>query len=257
MAGTEDALSVRIGRFTVGEHLARAVAARRLIAHDDGTWELPAKSGRGVPDIWLHNERSSSCQQLFFFLFGAAYGMSCVPQGCRNCYKVKISPANLRQLVAVQEVTKGVPYRSKCGPELFIPYSTGHYAAFFYLNGLEQARAAFAELRRMVDGKPRLGAGVPMLIKRGCTDYEIHCGPSDRYAFAPPEVEAWLLERLRPSKQIRSQPRSVTFARWIQIAFQIGDETYLDFTGGRRLYPKVLTYDPAPTEETGIRGTDR
>lgn len=245
--GTDDVLRVRIGRFTVAEHLARAVAAGHLIAHDDGTWEVSRKTRTTEADIWIRGEAPNPfpCDPLFFFLFGLAYGKSCVPQGCRSCFKVKIAPANLRQLVAVRDVAKETGYPFKCGPELFVPYSTGLYAAFFYLDSLDHARMAFAELRRRVDAEPRLGPGVPMLIKRGCTEYEINCGPSDTYAFAPPEVEAWLLARLRrPAPPAKPLPRSASFARWIQIAFQIGDETYLDFTGGRRLHPKVVTYDP-------------
>jgi len=33
-------------------------------------------------------------------------------------------------------------------------------------------------------------------------------------------------------------------ANWIETAFRIGDDTYLDFTGGTRLREKTLTFDP-------------
>ena len=33
-------------------------------------------------------------------------------------------------------------------------------------------------------------------------------------------------------------------AHWIDTAFRIGDDTYLDFTNGRRLKPKMVSYDP-------------
>jgi hypothetical protein len=32
-------------------------------------------------------------------------------------------------------------------------------------------------------------------------------------------------------------------AQWIETAFRIGDDTYLDFTGGKPLRKKTMTYD--------------
>lgn len=244
-----DVLAYRVGASTVGENLATAVATGQLTAYPDGTWGLPPRSGP-QPGPWLSNgvPEMFPCSPLFRFLFMQAYRRSCVPWGCRNCFKVKIQAATLRQLLALREVAASMPYAAKCGLELGLRQSSGIYAAFFYLDGIEGARAAFHELRRMVDGHPELGDKTPMLIKRGCTEYEMACGPSDRYTFAPElaDVEADLLSRLRPSPPAKRLPAAMTVMGWVQAAYQIGDETYLDVTGGRRLYPKVVTYAPGP-----------
>jgi len=220
-------------------------AAGRLIAKEDGAWELPAESRRG-PNVWLTGPVASpfSCRPLKRVLFEGAYGKGCVPFGCRSCFKVKIALKTLRQLMAARDLANPTPYAFKCGLDLGIRYSSGVYAAFFYLDGLEQARSAFAELRRLVDEAPALGPDTPMLIKRGCTEYEVHCGPSDSYPIASEEVEAWLLAHVTIPPSVQALPKGMTVLHWIQAAFQLGDETYLDFTHGRRLYPKVLTYAP-------------
>jgi hypothetical protein len=245
MPTAADVLAMRIGRFTIAEHLAQAVAVGRLIAKDDGTWEIPAEPQRG-PSVWISGPVAApfSCRPLKRFLFEGAYGKGCVPLGCQSCYKVKIAPKTLRQLMAVQDLAKPTSYAFKCGLDLGIRYSSGVYAAFFYLDGLDRARTAFAELRGMVDESPALGPDTPMLIKRGCTEYEVHCGPSDAYPIAPAEVEDWLLAHVTVPPSAKALPKGMTFLHWIQTAFQLGDETYLDFTHGRRPYPKVVTYAP-------------
>lgn len=243
------ALACRVGPATIADHLAAAVAAGQLIAHDDGSWELPARPQNG-PGPWLSNRVPAPfpCKPLKNFLFDIAYRRGRVPWGCRNCYKVKIQAANLRQLLAVREIMDAAPEAGKCGVELGIRQSSGLYAAFFYFDGLDRTRQAFHRLRRVADADPRLGEQTPMLIKRGCTEYEMSCGPSDGYAFAPEQaaVETALLARLRPPPSPPRFSAALTVMGWVQTAFQIGDETYLDVTRGRRLYPRVVTYDPGP-----------
>jgi hypothetical protein len=82
---------------------------------------------------------------------------------------------------------------------------------------LDAARAAYANLRRRVDADPKLGASVPVTVKRGCTNYELKCGPSDAYSFDPrlEVVEAYLAARFvgpeaapkSMSKAMRNQAR--------------------------------------------------
>jgi hypothetical protein len=83
-----------------------------------------------------------------------------------------------------------------------------------------------------------------MTIKRGCSEYEIAVGPSDSYTFTPEmaELESYLLSRFREQK--RADNGHVVLADWIDAAYRMGDDTYLDFTRGRRRRAKTLTYDP-------------
>ena len=107
-------------------------------------------------------------------------------------------------------------------------------------------RAHYTRLvRQATDDHPKLGPDVPIVIKRGCSEYEAKLGPSDRYTFTPEmrELEAYLKTRFRGHKA-EYQP-SLTVAHWIETAFRIGDDTYLDFTGGKRLRERTLIYDPA------------
>jgi hypothetical protein len=89
-----------------------------------------------------------------------------------------------------------------------------------------------------------------MVIKRGCTNYERSCGPSDRYKFDSrlADIEEYFWRRF-----VRKKPQwgfrrkylySMKLLEMVRTAYRIGDDTYKDFTGGKDLYPPTVTYDP-------------
>ena len=104
-----------------------------------------------------------------------------------------------------------------------------------------------------------------MTIKRGCSNYERSCGPSDRYTFDPgqEDVEAYLAGRFRDQKAPRMAPKaavaSLRMLRLIRTAYRIGDETYKDFTGGKPLFSPLVSYspEPAPGSDEASAAEDR
>lgn len=250
MAKTPDELmSLRFGEATVADNLKRAIASGKLIERVDGSLEIA-----GGPDdnrkYWMTvmNGPPLGCGFLMQVMFEGAYARSAVPHGCSACYKVKIAPRTLRQLVAAWQIGKQTGCLSKWGIDLYDRYSQNVYAGYFYTAGLDAARALFKVVREAVDADPKLGPDVSMIIKRGCSEYEAAIGPSDRYAFTPEmaELETYLKSKFRAKQNPKLL--NVPLAYWIDIAFRMGDDTYLDFTGGRRLRPKMMTYDPTPVE---------
>jgi hypothetical protein len=237
-------LNLRIGANSVGETLRRAIDAGGLVENIDGTLQL--KKDRKQDVNWMHvsNGPPLGCGFLMGFLFRHAYAESAVPQGCSNCFKVKAVLGTLRELVAAWEIGKRVQCRSKWGVDLNNPYSQNIYAGYFYTGGLDAARALFKDVRQAFNENPKVGRDVPMTIKRGCSEYEAALGPSDRYKFAPQmeQLESYLRSRFRERKA--EYHPGLVVAHWIETAFRIGDDTYLDFTGGKRLREKTMTYDP-------------
>jgi hypothetical protein len=240
----EQLLALRVGPATIGENLRQALDAGRLIEQGDGTLQ-PA--GEPKQDVnWMHVSHGPplGCGFLMEFMFRQAYAEAAVPDGCSACYKVKVVLRTLRELVAAWEIAKTIPCGSKWGTDLNNPYSQNIYAGYFYTKGLDGARAMFKTARQAFDTEPKLGPGVAMTIKRGCSEYEAALGPSDRYEFAPErgELEAYLKTRFR-ARKAEHHP-SMVAAHWIETAFRIGDDTYLDFTGGKPLRRRTMTYDP-------------
>ncbi len=241
----EQLLAMRIGATSVGENLRRSIESGRLIEDEDGTLKLAGDPNQSLSWMYVNNGPALGCGFLMEFMFHHAYAEAAVPHGCSTCYKVKVVPRTLRELVAAWEIGKRTQCRSKWGTDLNNAYSQNIYAGYFYVSGLDAARALYKVVREAVDKDPKLGPDIAMTIKRGCSEYEGKLGPSDRYTFTPEmaDLEAYLKTRFRQRKA-DYQP-SMVAAHWIETAFRIGDDTYLDFTGGKRLRNSTMTYDPA------------
>jgi hypothetical protein len=242
----EDILTFKLGDTTIGENLRAAVESGVVRRRPDGTFELQERGGNLFVRIRPEHLASLGCGFLNLFMFEQVYAKAAAPVGCEACYKIKVAPRTLRELVAGYETATRTPCMSKWGVELFNPHSQAIYAGYFYFTGLEAARAQFPVIRKMVDEHPKLGPEVPMIIKRGCTNYEVALGPSDKYSFRPElrEVEAYFKSRFRPAEPSPKTLAEVLYGQWTPFAFRIGDDTYLDFTGGKPLYPKPVTYAP-------------
>ena len=252
----DPALSLKVGGHSVGENLQKAVDEGRIVANDDGTLEL-AKRDPPAEDYYIGHagEFKKPCRFLNAFLFQNAYAQSAVPFGCRHCYKVKIVPGNLRQLMAVKEIIETTPYTAKSGVEAEAQRNQHIYGSYIYNLGLDRARAAYKDLRDRINAHALLGPNVKMLIKRGCTNYEHSCGPSDRYTFDSrlEAVEAYLANRFRNASSRQSALSNavadrIRLIRMIGAAFRLGDDTYKDFTGGKALFRPVVTYSPDPED---------
>jgi hypothetical protein len=227
----------------VAQNMRQAVASGRLIENPDGTLQLPGD--RSFDFDFIRVGDNPNCRFLKKFLFRQAYAETVVPAGCQACFKIKVVPKTLRALVAAWRVAQGIEFSSKWGIDLDNPLSQDIYAGYFYLTNLTEARALYKVVREAFDTEPKLGSDVRTFIKRGCSVYEAIVGPSDQWQYTPEmaQIEARLKARFRTEPR-RTVPNNAVLARWIDLAFRIGDDTYLDFTDGKLLRPKTLTYEP-------------
>lgn len=241
-------LNLKLGKSTIGENLLIARERGDVILHEDGTWELSRPARLAENWVFGPNRTPFPCGKLLGFLFRQAYAQAAVPVGCRHCFKVQVHPTSLEQLIATQKIAHDLPYAYKAGASLNARYQAGPYRALFYLDGLQNAREAYQRVLERVLATPELGAGVSVSIKRGCTEYEVHCGPSNEFTFSDDLAAAeWeLLERLRPPATPKARQHALTMMSWMQIAYQLGDESYKQFTQGRALYPEPVSYSAAP-----------
>jgi hypothetical protein len=241
---TEPALMARYGAATAEDNLRAALAAGRLVERPDGKLTLPRAPGRVSRWVFVPNRPYLRCGFLTKVVFEAAYAKTAVPDGCSACYKVKVSARTLRELVAAWEIAKAIDCLSKWGVDLDNPYSQDIYAGYYYAGDLDAARVLHRIVRAAIDADSRLGPGVGMTIKRGCSQFEAAVGPSDSYTFTPQmaALEAHLWSRFEPPAI--AAPGFAPLADWIDLAFRLGDDTYLDFTGGHRLRPATLSYEP-------------
>lgn len=173
-------------------------------------------------------------------------GFKFVPSRCQECFKVVIRPKTLKQLFALEKLQIAMDKPCKCGIEIRDTVH-GLYGGYFYCKGLEEGLKRFSEVRQAIDTDKYLGPEVPVILKRACTEYELECGPSDKWEIYPEQlqIEAMVDQYLSKDDVARVQPQHVIWhlhRKWIEYAYAHGDETYLEFTGNRPLYPAVVTY---------------
>lgn len=173
-------------------------------------------------------------------------GQQFVPSGCHQCFKVVVRPRTLKELFALEKLQLRLNRPSKCGIEVRFTVH-GLYGGYFYNQGLEQGLERYREVRRAVDEDPHLGREVAVILKRGCTEFEMLCGPSDQWQVTEEQerLERLVARWVATDDVDREQPDYILwriYRQWIEHAYSWGDATYLEFTGGKPLYPPVVTY---------------
>jgi len=173
-------------------------------------------------------------------------GRRFVPSPCQQCWKVVIRPKTLKQLFALMTIEQSLGRPSKLGIETR-PIVCGLYGGYFYNHSLELGLECFKVVREAVNNHPDMGSDVPIILKRACTEYEMACGPSDKWVITKEQahletlVNKWFI---RDSLLRTQSPHAIAYVHrtWIEYAYTNGDMTYLEFTGGQPVYRPVITY---------------
>jgi hypothetical protein len=207
------------------------------------------KPGEAFLQLHPHGLAQLDCGFKMGFLFHKVYEQSCVPMGCSACFKIKAAPKTVAGLAALSGILEALPHHAKCGLDFYNPHSRDIYAGFVYLSGLEAARQAYGPLRAAIDAHPDLGPSVRLTIKRGCSEHEAHCGPSDQWSFDPAMADFEAKARQvyspnRPDELPLRLRKAAQMVKWIAFAYQMGDDSYLSLTGGKPLFAATVSYSP-------------
>lgn len=233
----------------VRERLDQAIASGQLAETPEGCLTFPAPdASRQQAFVARHLDLGGrpSCQFLNEFLFQIVHKRQRIPHGCQDCFKVKVTVRNVRQLAALRGIAQALPYMYKCGAAVNNPYTRSIYRCVFYARGLDAAREIHHQVASRVQADLRLGEQVDIAIKRGCSEYEVFVGPSDAWRFEAADAvqEQALLRHFERPKSGPVMAEPFVFMKWLGLAHMLGDDTYLDFTGGKRLFPDSVRYDP-------------
>jgi len=164
---------------------------------------------------------------------------------CQSCFKVVIEPRTLRELMDLYHIQKHLNYPSKCGVEIYRENSTKKYGGYFYCNGLVEGQKRYKEVRQMIDLE--ISPAVPVILKRSCTEYEQELGDSANWGIDDGQAEEEVILRDSFVNNVidYSQARHMiahVHTHWIHVAYQHNDLTYLEYTGGNKLFPDLRTY---------------
>ena len=167
---------------------------------------------------------------------------------CRTCFKVCIRPKTVAQLVRLHDLmqTKFIEQGlyCKCGIEER-PFVFGSYGGYNYNQGLREGRKNYKTIRKMIDAE--LGKDVVIYLKSGCTEMELALGPSKEYVVPDwaDELEDKILEVVKFPDRKTPTPKWVavhTIRKWLEFAWDRGDETCLEVSGGIPIFSNHLDF---------------
>ena len=169
-----------------------------------------------------------------------------VPSMCQWCFKCVARPKTLKQLFAIKALQERLQIPGKCGCEVR-PTVAASYGAYWYGRGLAEGQENFKIIRKAMDEDPELGPDVSLILKRGCTEMELACGPSDKWEVTANQlrIEKMINQVMVRDPHVGPMPPHVvahTLRKWIEFAYSVGDETYKLYTGGMPLYRQPVTY---------------
>lgn len=194
-----------------------------------------------TPWVYLYS-RQGLCgiwQDIIFKRFGL------LPSHCLECWKVVVRPRNVMHLFRLHDLMRDFLKRdSKCGVEPRDEVAAS-YGAYFYNGSLGEGRDTWGVVRASVS--EMLGEDTPVILKRGCTEFEMRFGPSDGWAFdrAQFDFEQRVLKKIEFPPDLAPQPEDLIQHiqnRWLRFAHSRGDMSYLEKTGGVPLFPDYVTY---------------
>lgn len=179
-------------------------------------------------------------QKVFFRKFNM------ISSRCRKCWKVCVNPTpdnpmTVKDLFGLHDIQKGLGSPAKCGLNDARPYVFGMYAGYWYTISKDEG----LERKDLVQGLTSL----PVILKRYCTEFEYRLGPSDKLPDMTNEdleFEKGLLALFPRGEELGDQPPDLVThmkKKWIDLAYSVGDKTYLEFTDGKPLYPECVTYE--------------
>jgi hypothetical protein len=229
---------------------------------EDGKIDYRRQMQFHTPWIYHNPPKWQNCHLWHHIYFDIIHQKKCVPSECQRCWKVVIMPRTLEELFAVYLLQQTLGRPGKCGTETERDNTDRLYGGYWYNHSREEGEDCY---RAVVNAVTEIEAfqrdlfGCPVrvrfnkdplpkiILKRGCTEYEQHVGPSDEWAVTPEQAETeeiangvFVDDRTHPT-----QPDHLIahiMKSWIHQAFRVGDETYKIFSNGNRLFATTISY---------------
>lgn len=238
---------------------------------EDGKIDCIKRMQPDPPWAYIKQGYNQNCQFWHYILFDLIHERKRVPVSCHNCWKVVLMPRDIEELFASYILLHELGRPGKCGTEGDRPNTDRLYGAYWYNNSIEEGIECFKIVEQalardkvyemvLLDSpvKVKFNNGysepIRLILKRGCTEMEQACGPSDKWAFDDNQLEIERIATNAFAQDIMAMRQGEyqlarLFYRWIHHAFKWGDKKYTMFTNGNRMYPPPVTYhDMAPDQ---------
>jgi len=232
---------------------------------EDGKIDCVKRLQPDPPWAYIKSGANQNCQFWHHVLFDQFFEKKKVPINCQNCWKVVLMPRDIEELFASYILIHELGRPGKCGTEGDRPNTDRLYGAYWYNNSVEDSLECYGIVKKALERekvyemtildspvKVKFGNGYKdpfpnLILKRGCTEMEQVCGPSDQWSFDDEQVETErIITNAFAQDIVLSRQGDYQLARlfytWIHLAFKWGDKKYMMFTNGNRMYPPPVTY---------------
>ena len=188
---------------------------------------------------WIHNrylaiDKIKDCCTQAHTYFNDEMGF--IYSTCHSCWKVVVNLQNVKHLMQMYELQKDLLRQAKCGIELRA-YVPKLYGAYFYADTLEECKELYKEVRQMVHDK--ISPKIKIILKRGCTEFEMKYGPSDKWEIHPKQkamedkfYNEMYKEEIGPPLELPPGLQAHIRRKWLHWASDHTDLTVLEYTGG-------------------------
>jgi hypothetical protein len=132
-------------------------------------------------------------------------------------------------------------------------YTPKFYGGYFYNNSFDEGRDCYEQVRKMVD--EALGKDVSVILKRGCTEFEMIKGPSNYWHTTRDEEEfVELIDAYVDVGRGGLSPqepyiKNTIRLRWALWAHMNGDMSYQKYNNNKPLFPDYVKYHEGSRED--------
>jgi hypothetical protein len=214
----------------------------QFFLRDDGKLDHKTKLSHNTP--WIHTKQARNRNCGLYHIYHDAFGF--VHSRCQECWKVVVRPRTLSELHKLLLLQAALDLPCKCGIEKRETVC-GLYGGYFYNDSKQEGLECYKLVRANVDAN--LSPDVGVLLKRGCTEFEIggKGGPSDKWEVSKDQADLEYLLNDTIVQDVMKMPqpdhlKESVFRTWIHWAYANGDMTYKEFTKGEPLFPAYVTY---------------
>jgi hypothetical protein len=150
-----------------------------FISNITGKLTLPNERKIDVKSPWVHIKKAPQrrCILKHYVLWDC---FKVIHSQCYDCYKVVVEPRNVKELFQLHDIMAQLNYYSKCGIEKR-PWVGRQYGGYFYNDSIGEGREKYDTVRAAVS--KHISPDVPVKLKRGCTEFEMRRGPSDKWIY--------------------------------------------------------------------------
>ena len=206
---------------------------------DDGKLTRQSRLSHNTP--WIHHKQARNRNCTLYHTLHSHFGF--IHSTCHECWKTVVRPRTLVELHSLMNIQKVLDLPSKCGIEKRETVC-GLYGGYFYANSLAEGKAQYKCVRKTVD---EISVDIPVILKRGCTEFEVGGTPSDHWEISEDQKKMEYLVNDLVDQNVSKIPqpehlKESIFRTWIHWAYAAGDLTYLSYTDGKALFAPYKTY---------------